>query len=336
MPEDKNNAPVDEELNNSAPIENNESDTSVDDDEWNDAFDDVLGDKKETPKPEDEDESPEEGEKPTGETNPNDTPDDKKDEEEQPTPSTSEIVRDALKEAENIRISNEETRKAYHQEVIDSLYPEGVGRQLVDAEGNPINGVGDLVKLINPETNEYFTRDEAADYLLAAQQKLNTELADFDKNIDTIVDTNISIQDGSIKVQKEYGELLKSMPDVAQKLQEAYFKTLVIDKKTNIIIKATVPVDEFYEAALLPYKRVATQMELKVQGEQEAAAKAAKDAEIAAEAAKKAAEEAKKQAEKKSQSEREDIPSNGQSVRESKDDEEWGDAMSAILGPKRR
>jgi hypothetical protein len=243
-------------------------------------------------------------------------------------PTTADIVRDTLREADISRVNLEKTRESYQKEIIDSLYPEGVDRQLVDAEGNPINGVSDLLKLINPETNEYFSHEEAASYLLDAQQKLNKELTDFDKGIEAIADTNITLLDGAKQVASEYGELLKALPDVAKKLKDAYFKTLTTDPKTNIILKATIPIDEFYEASLAPYKKMADQLELKADGEKQAQEKAEADA--------KAAEETKAKDAKTAQSEREDIMQSGKPVQKSKEDEEWDDAMDEVLGKPRR
>lgn len=245
-------------------------------------------------------------------------------------PTIAEIARDAIKEADTYRTEMETKRKEYHQEVIDTLYPEGVGRQLVDAEGKPINDVSDLKKLINLETNEYFTGDEAATYLLEAQQKLNKELAEFDGGIDKIVDTNISLFDGAKQIQAEYGQLIKALPDVAEKIKNSYMKNqLVLHPKTGIIIGAKMPIEEFYEIAFAPYQKVAEQLELKAQGEKDASAKVIADAA----SAKKMAEEAAKTA----QSERGDISQNGKPIQLTKDDEEWDDAFDQVLGkPIRR
>jgi len=305
---------------------------------WDEALDDVLGTgKKEAPKTDDDEKTDEEKEaeakaiadaKAIEDAKVNPAP--------VAPPTMAEIARDAIKEADTYRTEMETNRKAYHQEVIDTLYPEGVNRQLMDANGKPINGVSDLKKLVNPETNEYFTSEEAGEYLLDAQQKLNKELAEFDGGIDKIVDTNISLFDGAKRINAEYGELIKALPQEAQKIKDAYMKTqLVLHPKTGIIIGAKMPIEEFYELAFAPYKKVAEQLELKAQGENDAKAKAAADAV----AAKKAADDAKIAAEKAAkvkQGEREDLSQSGKPIQKSQDDEEWDDAYDSVLGKPRR
>lgn len=304
--------------------------------EWDDAVTDVLGEGIKISKPE---VKPEEGEK----TEEEKAAEAKAAEEaaaaapatEPPAPSTAEIVRETLREADKSRTEMEGLRKSYQQEIIDTLYPEGVDRQLVDAEGKPINGVSDLKKLINPNTSEYFTGDEAAEYLLAATQKLNKELADFDSKIDNIVDTQITLQDGVAYINKEYGQLLKALPEEATKIRDAYFKNqLVIDPKTNTILSAKMPIEEFYDVALAGYKKMAAQLELKAQGEKDAAAKVEADAAAAKKVADDAAVEAKKAA-KIAQSEREGISQSGTPIQLSKEDAEWDEAMDEVLGKKR-
>lgn len=313
-----------------------------DDEDWDDALDEVLGTgKKSDDKSDDDDDDFKTDEEKAAEAEAAKKAEEeaeaaKNQPEEKHELTTAEIVRDALREADNTRATMEATRKSYRQEVIDSLYPDGVERQLTDAQGRPINGVSDLKKLINPDTNEYFTAEEASEYLLEAQQKLNKELETFDTGIDRIVDTNIELQDGVRYISQEYGELLKAIPEEAKRIQEAYWKhQLVFDKDGKIIIGAKMPIAEFYDTALVGYKRIAKQMELKAQGEKEAKAKA--DAEAAA--AKKAEAEAKVAAEKAAkaaQSEREDISQSGKPDQKSAEDAEWDDAFKQVLGTPRR
>lgn len=230
--------------------------------------------------------------------------------------ATKDDIKAALREMDAEKQTYEADRKGMQAEVLDKLFPEGVDRVLRDSEGDPINGIDDLTKLINPKTGDLFTDEEAGRWLLEAQQKLNQDVQQLEEYAAEIVDTNISLKDGSERVNELYGDLLKTVPEMADKLLDAYSKTLVRDPKTGIVIKAPVDVVEFYSMALAPYKDVAEQ----------AAAKAEADKKAAEDAAKKAEAEKKKQ-QKTNQREREDLKPKGKSkLPKSEDEEAWDDA----------
>lgn len=230
--------------------------------------------------------------------------------------ATKDDIKAALREMDVEKKTYEADHKAMQSEVLEKLYPEGIDRVLRDSDGDPINGIDDLTKLVNPKTGDLFTDEEAGRWLLEAQQKLNQDIQQLESYAADIVDTNISLKDGSERVADLYGDLLATVPEMADKLLEAYSRTLVRDPKTGIVIKAPVDVVEFYSMALAPYKDVAEQ----------ASAKAEADKKAAAEAARKAAEEKKKQ-EKTNQQERADLKPKGKSkLPKSEDDEAWDDA----------
>ena len=230
--------------------------------------------------------------------------------------ATKDDIKAALREMDAEKKTYESDHKGMQNEVLEKLFPEGVDRVLRDSDGDPINGIDDLTKLVNPKTGDLFTEEEAGRWLLEAQQKLNQDIQQLEAYASDIVDTNISLKDGSDRVAELYGDLLKSIPDMADQLLEAYSKTLVRDPKTGIVIKAPVDVVEFYNIALAPYKDVAAK----------AAEQAEADKKAADEAAKKAAEEKKKQ-EKTNQSERADLKPKGKSkLPKSEDDEAWDNA----------
>lgn len=230
--------------------------------------------------------------------------------------ATKDDIKAALREMDVEKKTYETEHKSMQAEVLDKLYPEGIDRVLRDSDGDPINGIDDLTKLVNPKTGDLFTEEEAGRWLLEAQQKLNQDIQQLETYASEIVDTNISLKDGSERVAELYGDLLATVPEMADKLLDAYSRTLVRDPKTGIVIKAPVDVVEFYSMALAPYKDVA---EL-------AAQKAEADKKAADEAAKKAAEEKKKQ-EKTNQREREDLKPKGRAkAPKSEDEEAWDDA----------
>lgn len=163
-----------------------------------------------------------------------------------------------------------------------------------------------------------FTEEEAGSWLLASQQKLNKDIEQLERYAADIVDTNLALKDGADRVEKVYGDLLKSMPEKAKSILEAYDKTLVKDPKTNIVIKAPVDVVDFYNLALAPYKEAAD----KALADKEAKDKA--DAEAA-----KAKAEADAKAE---QEDRGDVSQKGKSKLPLSDtDDEWSKAYESYF-----
>lgn len=251
--------------------------------------------------------------------------DDPEDDGEKPVsePLSKDSIKEALRELnaeDKARTSELGTLK---NEVIEALYPEGLDRQLRDSDGDPITGIEDLTKLVNPATNEYFTDEEAGQWLLSNQQKLNRDIENIEKYAAEVADTHIALRDGTERVKEVYGEFLEKNPDIADELMSAYDATLVKDEKSKLIIKAPVDVVTFYSVALKGHMAAVSK-----QAEEAAVADAAKAAAEKAEADKKAAEE--EAALKAEQEERGDLPPNKDTKPSmSKKDGEWVDAYKS-------
>lgn len=242
------------------------------------------------------------------------------DEEEQDPDSPPEkfapkdAIKEALRELDQEREVSTQTKNALKNEVLETLYPEGIDRQLLDSKGEPIKTIEDVQNLINPDTGDYFTEDEAGAWLLNAQQTLNKNIEQLEDYADTIVDTNLSLKEGAERVEELYGELLNSIPDVAEQVFKAYEKTLIKDPKSGIVLKAPVDVVEFYGIALSGYKNMAEKMNTKK--EQEDAAKKAADLKAA----------------KARQAERADLPrKSSDGARKDKGDDEWLEAYDSYF-----
>jgi hypothetical protein len=188
-----------------------------------------------------------------------------------------ETIKDALRELESEKVQTSADAERMKKSVLDAFYPEGIDRQLRDSDGDPITGIEDMTKLINPKTNDYFTEDEAGAWLLASQQKLNKDIEQLEEYAAGIVETNMTLKEGADRVQEIYGDLLAKLPEVADQVLEAYQKTLVKDPNTGIVIKAPVDVVGFYDVALGGYKKVAEQMNIQAEADAIAAKKAAEE-----------------------------------------------------------
>lgn len=313
--------------------------------EWDAAADEIFPGLKSTQKPKEEDKKPDEQTDTTTTTtqapettttttvvNPDETPEQKAerekaeadaaaaddDEEAQELDSSSRdartVAREAARQVEAIKL---DVRKQMFADVPTVLS---------DADGDPINGIDDVMRLRNPATGEGFTQEEAGMWLLSAQQNFNKSLENIEQRITSIAETNADIKDQADSVSYRYGALLKEMPDLRDELWAEYEKTLEKDPESGIIIKAPVSLESFYNVALRPYATVAQ----KAEADKTEADKVAADAKIAADA--KAAEEAKA----KRRTDRSDIFGGGKVDEMDDDEKEWADAAEVVFGPRKK
>lgn len=167
--------------------------------------------------------------------------------------TADELARDARAAA---RQSAEQT-KAVITDVRSKMFAD-VPIELRDSDGDPIHTIEDVMKLINPRTvgepdnpnGRGFTEDEAAQWLLAAQQQFNQNLAKTEKEIEQVADTNITIKAEADYINSKYGDILRADSALRDRLWAQFERTLVKDEGSGIITKMPVSLEEFYEIAL--------------------------------------------------------------------------------------
>lgn len=218
---------------------------------------------------------------------------------------TKAAVKEALQEMETSKVERDTKFSTLKDEVSKTLYPEGIDRTLRDSDGDPITGIEDLTKLINPKTGDYFTDEEAGSWLLGAQQKLNKDVEQVERFIEEVAEVNIRIEEGANRVVEKYGDFLAKNPQLKDRLLAGYDKTLVKDPNSKVTINAPVDVEEFFDLALEP---VLTQQRTE------------------AEAAAQATAEAEKRA-KTAQGERGDFKPSGKADTIPPEDKEWAEAI---------
>lgn len=225
----------------------------------------------------------------------------KKDEEKE-TFATKDDIRAALAEQHQTAEQQQAARKTMRNELRNELYPEGidVDLKIKDSDNGIITGPSQIAgKLINPNTNELFTYEEAKDYWDNAQKAIDKAIEDREQLIDLYAENNQSFFEGTQRVEAKYGAWLKANPVEAKKLLDNFFKTAKVTK-SGYITEMPLDVFGYYDTALSPMASVASQMELE-----------------------KKAEEARKIAEdeKKNQEDRADLPVNSNTPPPKKKDE---------------
>lgn len=208
------------------------------------------------PKPEKDGEAKKEGAETPGEKKPDEVAgdgDDAATKGEADTPKDAATIERENRIATRDRI---EQTKAVVKDVREKMFSD-MRTELTDADGDPIHTIDDVMKLLNPDTGEAFTEEQAAVWLLREQQKFNQQFAKTERQIEEIADLQLSIKAESDYITGKYGDLLKGekpgeLSELGKRLWAKFELTLVRDEKSGVITKMPLSLEEFYEEALEP------------------------------------------------------------------------------------
>lgn len=189
------------------------------------------------------------------------------------------------------------------QAVVQDLFQDEIPNPLVDSDGDPITSVSDMLQLVNPRTQQPFTYDEARAWMDEKKASYDAAVQERVTEANRVIENNTTIQRGVAKVQAEYGDLLKQMPEVAQQLIDTYQRTLEITPNGNVT-KAPVDIVDFYNVSMKPYLDMAEK--------QEAAAN--------------------KEKIKRTKSDRADVSGRSNTDNRTDSDKEWDTAFKEVLG----
>jgi len=207
--------------------------------------------------------------------------------EEDKQPLSREDIKAAMREEaeERSKVSNERTSFAgkVRSDLKEALKLESTYTTVALDDGTPISSVTQLTQVINPETDEPYTREEAASLLLDAQRIVQENVATYEKRVDELTDLNVDFKEQSDEVDRLYGDILKAFPAEAEKWLEAYKKTFKVSEDGTYVENVPISPLEFYGPILAPYRNATDQITQRDADAKAAEEKATKDAEIAAE-----------------------------------------------------
>lgn len=213
-----------------------------------------------------------------------------------------------------------EQKQAVAEDIRAKLFAN-VPDTLQDADGDPITGPEDVMKLIDPRTGEPFTEEAAYTWFLQANQQFKESRAQVEDRISKLADLHLDIKDQADAMNAKYGEWLKAHPEKRDEIWADFNATFQRDPETGLIIGMPMSLDKFYERAVGPL--VAQEQK------QVADANAQAQAQAAAEAKAKADAEAQK---RKDRADRSDIYQPPANPNEDPEDKEWADAERAVFG----
>lgn len=163
--------------------------------------------------------------------------------------------------AREARVASREL--AQQQEVMRTdvrtkMYPD-MPDTLVDADGDPITSLGDVMNLIDPATitaenpsGTNFTPEAAAAWFVEARRQFEASKAESTERVNQIADLNIRIKDEIDMVNEKFGDYLKAHTDVRDRLWARFSGSMATDPKTKIFTSMPMSLYDYYEDALTP------------------------------------------------------------------------------------
>lgn len=218
------------------------------------------GDEKPEDKPEEKkpDEQAKPDEKPAEDEAPAETPaaDEGKPAEvpekpETPAPLTAEQVREIMSEVRTEERNSGKQLEQTEAEILKAYYPDGLTNTLIDkSTGREIKTPQDVVELSNGQ----MTTEEAAQWLVNEQFRLDRENAEIRRSARELAETNINFERGSKTVLQRYGEtVFKEYPHLQERVYKQYMNLVKYDADKGVILSAP-DIEEFYDTMLEPYR----------------------------------------------------------------------------------
>lgn len=168
-----------------------------------------------------------------------------------PTPLTEEGVRKLLDEARLEERNSGQSLQTATQEVMEAYYPEGLSNVLVDqSTGKELRTPKDVVDASGGDMN----MEEAAQWLLNEQFKLDNSINDIKKRAEAIAETTVTFKRDAVAALTKYQPLFTKYPQLQEKAFNLMMRQVEEDKTKGVILKAP-DVLEFYDDYLEPYQK---------------------------------------------------------------------------------
>lgn len=282
---EEENKPDEKPAEEDKPEDNN---AAEEDNKPEDKPEDIPEDDKVTEKPKDDadGDKPKDDKPADGEAAADDKVEDKPAEEDV-KPLSREDIRAALREEaeEREKVTSERTSFAgkVRDDLRESLKPDSTFTDITLDDGTPVTSVTQLTQIINPETAEPYTREEASTLLLEAKQIVEKNLADYEKQVDELTDLNVDFKEQADEVDRRFGAVLKAFPEEAKEWLAAYQKTFKMSEDGSYVTDVPISPLEFYGPIVKPFLNASAQVAQQEAEIKAAEEKAVKEAEIKAE-----------------------------------------------------
>jgi hypothetical protein len=167
-----------------------------------------------------------------------------------PEPLTKADVADVITKIRDDERSSTRSLEGATQEVMEAYYPDGLSNVLVDqSTGRELRTPQDVVEASNGE----MTTEEAAQWLMNEQYKLDQSINKIKEDARSIAETTLKFKQDSTDVLTRYEPLFKAYPTIQNKVWDQYKKLIKADEAKGVILQAP-DMREFYDTVLEPYR----------------------------------------------------------------------------------
>lgn len=170
---------------------------------------------------------------------------------ETPLPLTKDDVTAIISNLRNEERSSGKELETATQEVIEKYYPDGLSSTLIDEKsGKELRTPQDVVEASDGE----MSTDQAAQWLLNEQFKLDSQLKKIKDDARAIAETTVNFKRDAVIAVEKYEPLFKAYPALQQKVYDKLMKQVKIDEKKGVVLSAP-DVIEHYDDYLEPYQQ---------------------------------------------------------------------------------
>lgn len=168
----------------------------------------------------------------------------------EPKPLTKEDIEDVVT---NIRTEERNSAKELDtetQEVMETYYPDGLSRTLVDQNtGKELNTPQDVIDAAGGD----MSMEEAAQWLMNKKFELNKQVDEIESNARKIAENTITFRRDALTAVKKYEPLFKKYPHLQEKVWNGLKAQIKTDDKEKFILSAP-DVLAHYDFYLEPYQ----------------------------------------------------------------------------------
>lgn len=171
-----------------------------------------------------------------------------------PAEEVKPLTRDDLREIINDvrteeRVSGKELETTTN-EILEAYYPDGLSNTLVDQNtGKELRTPQDVVDASGGQ----MSTEEAAQWLLNEQYKLDQDVAKIKNDAQKIAETTVKFKQDGVAVLQRYEPLFKAYPQLQGKVWDQFKKLVKADEAKGVILSAP-DMQEFYDTVLEPYQ----------------------------------------------------------------------------------
>lgn len=170
---------------------------------------------------------------------------------EEPKPLTRDDITSVI---QNIRTEERDAAKAVEtatNDVLEAYYPDGLSNTLVDqTTGKELRTPQDVVDA----TDGQMSLEQAQQWLMNEQYKLDTEIAKIKDNAKQIAETTVNFKRDSVAALTKYEPLFKAYPQLQTKAFNLLMKQVKADTEKGVILSAPDVMD-LYDTYLEPYQQ---------------------------------------------------------------------------------